>query len=120
MPEKILVAIVMGVCGFGCGGLFYGIGTWALKSRKPFGFWANGKEIKAEDVSDIAAYNRACARMWKLYSIPYWLCGLGGMVTAWHPVFPIPCMIVMILACSVGIWWLVRSYERIWKQYRVK
>ena len=120
MPEEILVAIVMGICGFGCGGLFYGIGAWALRSQKPVGFWANGKEIRPEDVSDIAAYNRAYARMWKRYSIPYWLCGLVGTVTAWHPVFPLLCMIVMILACSVGIWWLVSSYGRIWNQYRVK
>ena len=112
--ETILGAIVLIFCGFGCGALFYGIGAMALKNRKPAGFWANGPEIKEEDVSDIPAYNRENARMWKLYSLWFWVSGLGYFVNAYAAV------IVLVIGSTAGGALLVAQYLRIEKKYRVK
>ena len=43
-------------------GLFTGIGIFAWKRKKPMWFWA-GSEVKASEISDVPAYNRANGRM---------------------------------------------------------
>ena len=118
MGEQIFSFIILFFCGFGCGGLFYGIGAMALKNRKPAGFWANGPEIKVEDVSDIVAYNRETAMLWKRYSIPYFLLGLLGFGVLWHDGWAIAAMILVIFICTVGSWWLISSYRKIWNRYK--
>ena len=120
MGERILGAIIWIFCGFGCGALFYGIGAMALKNRKPAGFWANRPQIKEEDVSDIPAYNRENARLWKRYSIPYWLCGVLGIGIVWDDRFGLWALILMSLACTVGIRWLISSYNKIWNKYKTR
>ena len=62
--EEILGAIVMFFCGFGCGGLFYWIGTWASQRKDPMHFWT-GSTVDPKTISDIPAYNQANAQMWK-------------------------------------------------------
>ena len=114
--EQILgVIMILGVC-FGCGAMIYGISLWAEKSKKPFGFWTF-KEVKSESISDVSAYNRENGKMWKIYSIPYFLagfCGIGGIWFLWlHAVAGI----LMILACTLGIGWLVWYYKRIFRKY---
>ena len=116
--ETIFGMIMMIGCGFGCGALCYGLGVWAAKRKTPMGFWT-GVEIDPKKVSDIPAYNRANARMWKLYSIPYWLTGLAGFVSIFDIRASALAGILILLGCTVGIGWLIWVYKRICKRYMV-
>ena len=70
MSNGELAAILVGaICGFGSGVLFYGIGAFGAGQKKPMNFWA-GQTLVPESVTDIPAYNHACARLWKRFSIP--------------------------------------------------
>ena len=109
------VIMLVGVC-FGCGAMIYGIGLWAERSKKPFGFWTF-REVKSETISDIASYNRENGKLWKLYSVPFFLagfCGIGGIWSRWLNVIAI---ILLVLACTLGIGWLIWNYKRIFRKY---
>lgn len=79
MPGEALFGIIMMVlCGFGCGALFFWLGVWAAGRKDPMHFWS-GSVVAAESISDVQAYNQANARMWKIYSVPYWVTGIIGL-----------------------------------------
>ena len=59
---------------WGCAALFLGIGVFAGSREEPMWFWS-GSTVPSEKVRDIPEYNKANARMWKIYSVPYWICG---------------------------------------------
>ena len=111
--DEILGLIMMFVICFGCGVMIYGIGLWAEKSKTPFGFWTF-KEVRAESIANIPAYNRENARMWKLYAVPYFLSGIFAFISIWISV------LILIFSCTVGIWWLIREYQRIFRKYSTK
>ena len=114
--EEMFGLIIMLGCCFGCAAMIYGIGFWAEKSKKPFGFWTF-KEVKPDSISDIPAYNRENSRMWKRYSIPWFLaalCAIGGI---WLPWLNILAISLVILACTLGIGWLIWYYKRILRKY---
>lgn len=116
--EAVFGMIVMTFCCFGSGALFCGIGKHAARKSTPMGFWANGPEIKPEDISDITAYNLENGRMWKFYSIPYWLSGIAGIGLLWSDDFAYVCLFFLVLAGTVGLWWLIFSYKKIWNRYK--
>lgn len=108
--------IVAGICGFGSAGLFYGIGRRGAKQSQPMNFWT-GQTIDPESVTDIPAYNRACSRMWKLFSIPCWICGVLALMLPLGNWTAVAGVVILALWGTVGIWWLIKSYKRIEKQY---
>ena len=101
-----------------CGGIFLGIGIRASCLSTPIGFWT-GKEVKSDQITDIPSYNRENARMWKQYSMFYFVaCGVQ-ILTLWIPALDwLPCC-VLTLACTAGIWWLIRRYREILWKYSV-
>ena len=107
--------MILGTC-FSCGAMVYGIGLWAEKSKKPFGFWTF-KEVKGEFISDIPAYNRENGKMWKIYSIPYFLAGFCGIGGVWIPLLNVLTICMIISACTFGIGWLIWYYKRISRKY---
>lgn len=111
--------IIMAVCCFGCAALFFGIGIWADKSSKPVHFWA-GSKVNPETVSDIPGYNHACGVMWKVYSVPYWCCGILACLDGIDPVFMIASTVVLFLACIPGVFLLAGQYVKIEKRYIIK
>ncbi len=115
--EALFGAIMMVFCGFGCGALFYWIGVWASGRKDPMHFWS-GSTVVPETITDIPAYNRANARMWKQYSIPYWISGVIGTLAFLDIRIFAFSMIPIGLACTVGIWWLIHTYRKIEKQYK--
>lgn len=98
---------------WGCATLFFGIGIYAGKSKKPICFWS-GTTVPAEEISDIPAYNQANRTMWILYSIPYWISGIVVFR------FPNTAAVLIVAACSVGLIWLIRHYKMIERKYRNK
>ena len=109
-------ASTIAICCFGCAVIFYGIGIWADKAKKPVHFWA-GTKVDPLKVTDISGYNRANAVMWKVYSIPYWLAGLIGCFGYLGDIFALIATALLVLACFPGIFLLVRRYRKIEKQY---
>ena len=114
--EQILGLIVIVWFVGGCGILFAGIGFWAARNKKPVGFWT-GREVKAETVTDIPAYNRENARMWYLYSVPYFLSVVFGILDIWFDWADTVTFALIILASTLGLWWLIRTYRKIEKRY---
>lgn len=114
--EEIFGMIIMSICCFGCAALFFGIGIHMQRSDKPAHFWA-GSEVKAEWITDIFAYNRENGRMWKLYSVPYFLSGVLGSLYRLHEGYMIAAVIILVLAAFPGIWILIRQYREIELKY---
>lgn len=105
--------IIMLICTWGCAALFFLLGVYAAHRRKPMWFWS-GSKVSPAEISDIPAYNRANGRMWKLYSIPYWL---SGGLYFWSPVVS---TIVLLAGAMFGIIVLVLAYRRIERRYRIE
>ena len=117
--EAVAGAIIMVLCCFGCGMLFWSIGAWAEKSEKPMGFWS-GSKVDPEKVTDIPAYNHANAVMWKTYALSFWLSGVIGCLGFLGEAFTMAAAILMTLACFPGMFFLVFRYRKIEKQYITK
>lgn len=119
MDRKDIAGLVIFlVCVWGCGGLFYGIGVWAAKRKAPMFFWA-GSEVDPKTVSDVPAYNRENGRMWKRYSLAFWMSGALEIAGIRFPWCGIAAASLIGLACTVGFLWLIGTFRRIRKQYRV-
>ena len=97
----------------------FGIGIWAERSRKPFGFWT-GKAVKPETITDILAYNRENSRMWKAYSVPFFSISVCYIVGIWLPKLQILSVVGLFLVCTLGIGWLIWKYRHILSKYSVK
>lgn len=117
MEEKDIAGIViLLVCCWGSAALFCIIGVWARRRKTPMHFWA-GTEIDPDTITDIPAYNRENARMWERYSIFYWVSGVLGFLGTWQTWLSVLCVVVLLLASTVGILLLVREYRRISKKF---
>ena len=53
--------------------LLIGIGIWAWRSKKAFGFYAG---VRPPEVSDVAAYNHSVALLWFVYAVLFEALGL--------------------------------------------
>ena len=49
--------IIMCAAAFGCAILFFAIGVYALRLKKPMWFWA-GSEVNDYEIKNIKAYNK--------------------------------------------------------------
>lgn len=118
--EAILGSVVLILCGFGCGAMFSCISSWAKGRKDPMPFWS-GSVIAPETITDIPAYNKAIARMWRRYAVPYWMTGAFGFVgfLNYNLAAMVGCLLIG-LASTIGIVWLILAYKRIEKQYKVE
>ena len=106
-------AIIWYVTIFGCAILFYSIGIYAAKLKKPMWFWS-GIEVDASKITDIPKYNRENSIMWKTYSLWYFA---SGFAQIWSAALAIT---LLCLGCTAGIAVLIGTYLRIEKKYTVK
>ena len=99
------------IVNLGCAALFYSIGAYAQKTKKPMGFWS-GKEVKASELVDVEQYNGENAVMWKRYSLWY----VAAAITAiWEPIVS---AVLIMLSCTVGLAILIVNYKRIYNKYK--
>ena len=117
--DTIFAMIIIGFCSLLCAGIFYGIGIWAEKRTDPMHFYS-GTNVDPRTISDIPAYNGENARMWKLFSVPFWLCVLCSVLCFWDVRFSTVSIVLLVVSCTVGIGWLVARYHRILKKYTVR
>ena len=117
--EGILGGIIMTGCGLGCALTFFVIGIWAQRRKDPMHFYS-GTTVDPKTVSDIPAYNMENAKMWKQFSIPFWLSGLLGIVSFFEPrLFGLSTVFLMV-GSTFGIGWLVWKYSTIAKKYIIR
>ena len=109
MAGRIIACVVY----FGCAILFYGIGIYAQRLKKPMWFWA-GTSVDPKQITDVKQYNKENGVMWKLYSLWYVAAGIAEL---WNSVVSV---VILFMSCSVGLFLLVGEYNRIYKKYRVK
>ncbi len=109
MAGKIIGCIVY----FGCAILFYSIGIYAKRCKKPMWFWS-GTEVDPATITDVGQYNKENSRMWKLYSLWYFAAGTIGMWNSALAVIP------LVLSCTIGMFLLVAAYNKIHEKYKVK
>ena len=116
---KIFGVIIMALCGFGCGALFFGMGVYAAKLKKPMHFWS-GSSVDPKTISNVPAYDRANGRMWKQFSVPFWMCGVLSIGSLWADWCAVGYTILIFAGSVVGGIWLVLRYNQISKKYAVK
>ncbi len=114
--ELIMGMIVMILCSFGCGALILGIGFHCEKTDKPASFWSHSR-VLPEQVTDLRAYNQACAVLWKRYSVGYFIAGILSCFAPLHENWLIAGTVVIFLTCCPGIPLLIFGYQRIAKRY---
>ena len=117
--EAILGAIVLILCGFGCGSLFFWVGSWAQKRKDPMHFYS-GTTVDPKTISDVPAYNHDNARLWKQYSIPFWLCALCAFGSIWVEVLMKISIALLVVGCTLGSGWLVWKYSKIHAAYKIR
>ena len=104
-------AITWYVTTFGCGILFYAIGIYAQKLKKPMWFWS-GSEVKPSQITDIELYNRENAVMWKLYSLWFFAAGLAYIRSSGLA------FVLLVSSFVIGFPLLILSYQKIYKKYK--
>jgi len=105
--------IIMWIVTFGCAILFFSIGVYAMKLKKPMWFWS-GSEVNPLEISNIKKYNRENGIMWQIYSLWYFASGIAEIWSS------IVALVFLILGCTVGVFILIASYNIIYKKYRVQ
>ena len=94
-------------------GIFFTVlGIYAWKRKKPMWFWS-GSTVKENEISDIAAYNRANGIMWLCYSAVFWISGVVGFFQT------DAAGVVLAVGTLGGIPALVVAYKAIYRKYRV-
>ena len=105
--EKLIFPLIM----IPCAAAFTALGVYAWKRKKPMWFWS-GSEVKAWQLTDVAAYNRANGIMWICFSLIYWTAAVLGIFSA-RAAGP-----VIAVGTLVGIVGLIVAYKAIFKKYR--
>ena len=90
---------------------FTGNGIFAWKRKKPMWFWS-GSEVKAWQLTDVAAYNRANGWMWIVFSLFFWAAAVLGLFN------DSAAGVLLALACLMGIPGLVIAYKKIFQKYK--
>ena len=115
MGEFIGTIILTAFC-FAGGAVFFGIGVYADRKKGPMNFWA-GEQIAPESVTDIPAYNRQNAVMWKWYSLSYFLTGLCALLSIWSRGWNYICLGTLVLGCCGGMIAVICRYRNIRRKY---
>ena len=117
--EQIFGIILITFVNLLCAGIFYGIGMWAQKRKDPMHFYS-GTTVDPRTISDVAAYNRENARMWKTYSVPFWFCSVCSVASIWVESLMKVSITVLVLSCTLGGGWLILKYHKILKAYKIR
>ncbi|MGN1176418.1 MAG: hypothetical protein ACI4S1_13280 [Roseburia sp.] len=90
-----------------------GIGIVQLKSKKPVAFYSGEKPPRAEDVTDVNAWNKKHGLMWIVYAVVIVLSYFAGMLigdSVWS-------VIPMVGGVVVPIPFMIRYHNRLRKEY---
>ena len=117
--EMLTGNIIMLLCNIFCSVTFIAISFWAKTRTSPMHFYS-GMSIDPRTVSDIPAYNKANAKMWCIFSMPFILALIFNLISFLFPIFFIVSVILVVLDCTVGIAWLMIQYNKIAKEFIIR
>ncbi|MDR2167589.1 MAG: hypothetical protein LBE35_07055 [Clostridiales bacterium] len=90
-----------------------GVALWAFRRKDPMHFWA-GKEVKPEEITDIAAYNRENGIMWAIFTASF-------VVAAVLSLFSVAAGGILVgILSTAGLVILIIVYKKIYGKYEVK
>ena len=95
-----------------CSAILTGIGIFAWRREKPMWFWS-GPEVKASEIADIPAHNRANGQMWIVYSLIFWAAAFAGL---WSGTLAAA---LIVVGCVLGLPAMIWSYKKIYEKYKV-
>jgi len=107
MTLRILIPISIFILGI----VFYAIGEYADKRQHPMWFIIGGY-IPDNKITDIREFNRENAKMWRNYSFLFFS---SGLLYFYEDALG---LLVLALACTVGIAWLFWKHNQIMKKYK--
>lgn len=93
-----------------CAVPFLIIAVFDRGSSTPISFWSGDKSLK-EKVHNIADYNKEMADLYKKCAIAFGIAGAGWFI---HFILGI---IILLLECTVGIYFVYKKYKNILKKY---
>ena len=117
--ERIFGLIIMCAVCFGCAGIFSAVASWAERKTDPMHFYS-GTTVDPSTISDIPAYNHANARMWRIYSTPYWIAGILEIMSVFYEPLSMVAVFLMVAAGTLGILWIIRKYRKICETYIIR
>lgn len=109
MAGKIINFIIT----LGCAILMYSIGVYAQKKEDPMWFYS-GVEVKPSEITNIAQYNKENAKMWKQYSMWFFISTIFALFNS------MVSSILLVLGCIPGCFLLIWKYTKIYEKYRSK
>ena len=105
---------VMGFVIFALVAVFMiGIGIVQLRSKKPVAFYSGEKPPKAEDLTDVAAWNKKHGLMWIVYGIIILLSYFAGVVIGDSVWVVVP----MVGGVMVPVPFMIWYHNRMRKKY---
>jgi hypothetical protein len=94
-----------------CSLLFCVLGIYAWRRKEPMWFYS-GTEVKAEEIRDIPAYNRANGIMWITFGAFFFLCTILGAMNMKAGGF------LLIAGTLAALPLLPLSFSRIYSKYK--
>ena len=117
--EMLSGNVIMLFCNMICSIIFISISIWADIKKTPMHFYS-GTSIEPWMVSDVSAYNKANAKMWLKFSLPFILSFICNIVAFFVPLFLAVGAVLISLDCTVGIAWLMITYQKIEKKFIIR
>ncbi len=109
--EGVRIHMIWLIIMIPCSALLTGIGVYAWKRKEPMWFWS-GTSVRADELSDVAAYNRANGVMWIGFSFLFWISTVVGYLHSQAG------GICLIAGCVIGIPLLPILYGKIYNRYK--
>ena len=97
-----------------CALIMIGIGVAQWKGKSPAGFYSGVEPPKAEELTDLKAWNRKHGLMWLIYGAILFLSGLAGAAlegSAW-------CLLPMLGGPLLPLGFMVWYHEGLTRKYK--
>ena len=112
MTGTIISGVIYGIVAL----IMFGIGISQLKSKDPVGFYSGEKNPKAEQLSDVNAWNKKHGIMWVIYGVCIvctWICSaiIGDSIFS---------VIPMIAGILVPVIIMIIYHHKLVKKYFIK
>lgn len=104
----LLVALIM-----------IGIGVSQLKSKTPVGFYSGEKPFAAEELSDVAAWNKKHGVMWIIYGLVIIFSGFAGTFLIGANAGWQLNLVIMGGGVVVPLAWMIGYHERLVRKYKI-
>lgn len=110
MAESIITCTIFGLVAL----FMMGIGVSQLKSKTPVAFYSGEKPPKAEELTDVHAWNVKHGRMWLMYGVIIIIsCVIGYLMgdTIW-------CLIPFCGGVIIPVVFMIWYHQKLVKRYR--